>query len=79
MGKCWQPFEDLFFVIETVQLIFFIRGHIWYPIQSTEKYPVISFFLTVFLASFGSGEEHQDCLKFNQIISLLTSSLPYSV
>ena len=46
----------------------------WYPIQSTKKYPFI-FFFTIFLASFGSEEEQQNCLYLN----LQSFSLLYSV
>ena len=58
--KCSQLFEDWFFVTETAQLLF-TRGHVWYPIQSTEKCPFI-FSFTIFLVSFRSGEEQQNGL-----------------
>ena len=58
--KCWQLFEDWIFVTETVQLLF-TRGHVWYPILSTEKCPSV-FFFTILLASFGSGKEPKNCL-----------------
>ena len=58
--KCWQLFEDWIFVTETVQLLF-TRGHVWYPILSTEKCPSV-FFFTIMLASFGSGKEPKNCL-----------------
>ena len=58
--QCWQLFEDWLFVTETVRLLF-TRGHVWYPIQSTEKCPFI-FSFTIFLVSFRSGEEQQSGL-----------------
>ena len=44
--KCWQLFEDWIFVTETVQLLF-TRGHVWYPILSTEKCPSVFFLLWI--------------------------------
>ena len=58
--QCWQLFEDWLFVTETVRLLF-TRGHVWYPIQSTEKCLFI-FSFTIFLVSFRSGEEQQNGL-----------------
>ena len=44
--KCWQLFEDWIFVTETVQLLF-TRGHVWYPILSTERCPSVFFLLWI--------------------------------
>ena len=69
--QCWQLFEDWLFVTETVRLLF-TRGHVWYPIQSTEKCP---FILPYSWFPLGQGRNNKIAYSLN----LQTSSLLQSV